>query len=147
MRVPIVGLAKGYTKTVAAFFRKPVTVQYPEEMRDVPDNWRGRIKLYLDLCVGCTTCSMVCPNASCQMEALDYQAPRNPRSIFPRVDTVSCIYCGLCEETCPTDAIRLEKEFPNPAYNRAVFDYDSYELSKRDAQLELERINAEKAKS
>ena len=25
--------------------------------------------------------------------------------IFPRIDVLSCMYCGLCEEACPTDAI------------------------------------------
>ncbi|HVL47572.1 MAG TPA: NADH-quinone oxidoreductase subunit I [Candidatus Thermoplasmatota archaeon] len=145
MRVPILAFAKGFKETLTSMTKAPVTVEYPEEMRDVPENWRGRIKLYLDLCVGCTTCSMVCPNASCQMEALDYQAPKNKRAIFPRVDIVSCIYCGLCEETCPTDAIRLDKEFKLSEYDRGVFDYDSYELSKREGQLELERENEAKA--
>lgn len=138
-RIPIAGLAKGFKETINSFFRKPVTIQYPEEIRDIPDNWRGRIKLYMDLCVGCTTCSNVCPNASCQMEAVDYHHPKNKRAIFPRVDIVSCIYCGLCEEACPTDAIRLEKEFPVSMYNRSEFDYDSWELSKTQGQVDLER--------
>ena len=99
VRVPVVSFLKGYKNTIGSMFREPVTIEYPEEMREIPENWRGRIKLYLDLCVGCTTCSMVCPNASCQMEAVDYDAPKNKRGIFPRVDIVSCIYCGLCEET------------------------------------------------
>lgn len=139
MRIPVIGLAKGLKTTINSFFRKPVTVQYPEEYRDVPDNWRGRIKLYLDLCVGCTTCSMVCPNATCQMEAIDYEAPRNKRKIFPRVDVVSCLYCGLCEEACPTDAIRLEKEFPVSMEDRSQFDYDPYVLSKTQGQIDMER--------
>jgi NADH-quinone oxidoreductase subunit I len=142
-RIPLTSFLDGLKGTVGHMFRKPVTVQYPEEMRDIAENNRGRIKLYLDLCVGCTTCSMVCPNASCQMEALDYEIPTNKRAIFPRVDIVSCIYCGFCEETCPTDAIRLEKEIARPQYDRGSFDYDSYELSKSDDQLELERGQAD----
>ncbi|MHB8603634.1 MAG: 4Fe-4S dicluster domain-containing protein [Thermoplasmatota archaeon] len=142
VRIPVVSFFKGLKQTSKAMFQEPVTVQYPEEMRDVPENWRGRIKLYLDLCVGCTTCSMVCPNASCQMEYIEYAHAKNKRQIYPRVDIVSCIYCGLCEETCPTDAIRLEKEFKLSEYDRGTFDYDTYELSKREGQLELERETA-----
>lgn len=144
-RIPIVSFVNGFNRTIGSMFRKPVTVEYPEELRDVPENWRGRIKLYMDLCVGCTTCSMVCPNATCQMESLDYEAPKNKRGIFPRVDVVSCIYCGLCEETCPTDAIRLEKEFKLSEYERGVFDYDSYELSKQESQNEFERATSKRA--
>lgn len=139
VRIPLASFLSGYKETIGSLFKKPVTVQYPEEMRDVAENWRGRIKLYLDLCVGCTTCSMVCPNASCQMEPLDYDIPTNKRAIFPRVDIASCIYCGLCEETCPTDAIRLEKIIAPSMYDRGSFDYDSYELAKQEEQLDYER--------
>lgn len=145
-RVPVIGMAKGFAKTINSFFRAPVTVQYPEEYRDVPENYRGRIKVYMDLCVGCTTCSMVCPNATCQMEAVDYHHPKNKRAIFPRIDVISCMYCGLCEEACPTDAIRLEKEFPVSMYDRSLFDYDSYEISKDQGQIDLERATEARKK-
>lgn len=142
MKVPVISFLKGFKETIGTFFEEPVTVEYPEEYREVPANYRGRIRLYLDLCVGCTTCSAVCPNASCQMEPLDYQAPKNKRGIFPRVDVIQCIYCGLCEETCPTNAIRLEKEFSLSQLERENYDLDSYRLSKTDAQLELEEGRA-----
>jgi len=142
MKVPVISFLKGFKETIGTFFEKPVTIEYPEEFREIPANYRGRIRLYLDLCVGCTTCSTVCPNASCQMEPLDYQAPKNKRAIFPRVDVVQCIYCGLCEETCPTNAIRLEKEFSGSEFEREVWDLDSYRLSKTDAQLDLEEGRA-----
>ncbi len=143
-RIPIISFGKGFKETAGSLIKEPVTVEYPEEFRDIPENYRGRIRLYLDLCVGCTTCSLVCPNATCQMEALDYEAPRNKRGIFPRVDVASCIYCGLCEETCPTDAIRLDKEIPMSEYDRGSFDYDSYELSKTGGQLVYDRKNEPK---
>lgn len=147
MKVPIVAFFKGFRQTTATMFTKPVTVEYPEEMREIPENWRGRIKVYLELCIGCTTCSLVCPNATCQMEYLDYAHPKNKRQIYPRVDVSSCIYCGLCEECCPTDAIRLDKELKLSEYDRAAFDYDTYELSKRESQLALERRAADDAKA
>ena len=143
-RVPIVGIGKGFGETIKSFFRKPVTVEYPEEYRDVPENYRGRIKVYMDLCVGCTTCSLVCPNATCQMEAVDYHHPKNKRAIFPRIDVISCMYCGLCEESCPTDAIRLEKEFPTSHVERESFDYDTWEISKDQGQVDLERRQTER---
>ena len=145
-RIPIVGIGKGFGETIKSFFRKPVTVEYPEEYRDVPENYRGRIKVYMDLCVGCTTCSLVCPNATCQMEAVDYHHPKNKRAIFPRIDVISCMYCGLCEEACPTDAIRLEKEFPVSHEQRESFDYDTWEISKDQGQVDLERGQADRAR-
>jgi NADH-quinone oxidoreductase subunit I len=70
---------------------------------------------------------------------VDYHHPKNKRAIFPRIDVISCMYCGLCEEACPTDAIRLEKEFPVSMYDRSLFDYDTYEISKDQGQVALER--------
>jgi NADH-quinone oxidoreductase subunit I len=137
-RLPILPLFKGLKETVKKFFSQPATVEYPEAVRDIPENYRGRIVTYLDLCVGCTACSNVCPNATCQMEPLDYDAPMNKRSIFPRIDVLQCMYCGLCEEACPTDAIRLESDFELSDYDREIFDYDAYEISKSEGQLMLE---------
>jgi NADH-quinone oxidoreductase subunit I len=35
------------------------------------------------------------------------------------IDYSRCIFCGLCVEACPEDAIRMVKEVPNlPTYDR-----------------------------
>jgi NADH-quinone oxidoreductase subunit I len=39
-----------------------------------------------------------------------------------------CIFCGLCEEACPKDAIYLSETFAPANYNRRGFIYGKEEL-------------------
>jgi NADH-quinone oxidoreductase subunit I len=39
-----------------------------------------------------------------------------------------CIFCGMCEEACPEDAIYLEKDYELSDYNRDAFIYTKDEL-------------------
>jgi NADH-quinone oxidoreductase subunit I len=52
--------------------------------------------------------------------AFDPDDPAHPK--FPlrfEIDYSRCVFCGLCVEACPEDAIRMLKEVPNlPALTR-----------------------------
>jgi ferredoxin len=39
------------------------------------------------------------------------------------IDELRCIFCGLCEEACPTDAIVLTPRFEMADYRRGAFIY------------------------
>jgi NADH-quinone oxidoreductase subunit I len=39
------------------------------------------------------------------------------------INMLRCIFCGLCEEACPKEAIFLTKETVRSGYNRDVFIY------------------------
>ena len=39
-----------------------------------------------------------------------------------------CIFCGMCEEACPEDAIWLEKDYELADYKRDAFIYTKDEL-------------------
>jgi NADH-quinone oxidoreductase subunit I len=39
-----------------------------------------------------------------------------------------CIFCGMCEEACPEDAIYLEKKYELADYDRDAFIYTKAEL-------------------
>jgi NADH-quinone oxidoreductase subunit I len=39
-----------------------------------------------------------------------------------------CIFCGLCEEACPKDAIYLSETFAPADYQRKQFVYNKQEL-------------------
>ena len=86
-------------------FRRPVTVQYPEEKPYLPPRYRGRIILSRDpdgdeRCVGCYLCSAACPVDCIALQAGEREDGRRYPEFF-RINFSRCIFCGLCEEGVP----------------------------------------------
>ena len=44
------------------------------------------------------------------------------------IDMIRCIYCGLCEEVCPEQAIFLKKEYSITGYTRQEMVHDKDKL-------------------
>jgi NADH-quinone oxidoreductase subunit I len=59
-------------------------------------------------------CATVCPAKVIEIEAgFDPSDTAHPK--FPlrfEIDYSRCVFCGLCVEACPEDAIRMAKETP-----------------------------------
>ena len=109
------GLARGYATTFRHMFRKPITEQYPEEKRQLPERGRARIILTRDpdgdeRCVACYLCSGVCPVSCISMQSAEREDGRR-YAVWFSINFARCIYCGLCEEACPTLAIQLTPDF------------------------------------
>ena len=113
-------------------FKKPVTIQYPEEKKALPARWRGRIVLTRDpdgeeRCVGCYLCSAACPVDCISLQSTeDAHGRRYPE--FFRINFSRCIFCGFCEEACPTYAIQLIPDFEMAEYNRQNLVYEKEHL-------------------
>jgi len=108
-------LAAGFATTFKHLFRKPITEQYPEFKRTLPERTRARIILTRDpdgneRCVACYLCSAVCPVSCISMQSAAKAGGRRYATWF-RINFARCIYCGLCEEACPTSAIQLTPNF------------------------------------
>jgi hypothetical protein len=74
--VPGLGLAKGMALTLRRFFEPKVTVMYPEDRRDVPHKFRGRLQLLYDewgtlKCETCFQCAQACPIECNDMGGID----------------------------------------------------------------------------
>lgn len=111
-------MIKGLATTLKEFGQKPMTVEYPEEKRKLPERFRGRHVLHryesgLERCVGCFLCAGACPADAIYIEAAENSEENrvSPGERYARVFDVNllrCIFCGYCEQACPTGAITLE---------------------------------------
>jgi NADH-quinone oxidoreductase subunit I len=140
--LPLLGALQGLSVTLRNFFRRNVTVQYPEERGSIPERFRGRLFLDPNICIGCTMCEQACPNGALVMVPwgkIDNVSKPQERdyNLFPQVDIAMCTYCGWCEDVCPTGAIRHTQQFELARYIREgdVFVYTPERLSKSEEEL------------
>ena len=138
---PIAGFAVSF-KTQ---FRKPVTVQYPEEKAPTAPRFHGRHQLNrhpdgLEKCIGCELCAWACPADAIYVEGADNDdrpveqggAGRfSPGERYGRVYQINylrCILCGLCIEACPTRALTMTNFYELADDNRADLIYEKHQL-------------------
>ena len=117
--IPI-GLAKGLMATFKTMLKPAVTVQYPHEKEAIAPRARGVITLAEDNCTVCMLCARQCPDWCIYIEGhKDKEPPRReggkPRTVSKLdrfdIDYGLCMYCGICVEVCPFDALHWSPEF------------------------------------
>src|SRR5918999_1794789 len=114
-----VGLLKGLGVTLKTMTRPAATRQYPHVKPDLPARSRGVIALIEENCTVCMLCARECPDWCIYIDAHKEQvAPKEggrarTRNILDRfaIDFALCMYCGICVEVCPFDALHWSPEF------------------------------------
>jgi NADH-quinone oxidoreductase subunit I len=128
----IFALLKGLRLTLAMFFSRPITFQYPEKKREVSPRWRGVHYFERNVkgdtrCVACGLCVAICPSQCIRLKAVELDSgERYPE--FYEINTVRCIYCGMCAEACPVDAIKLGRNYEFVDYRREDLVLDKERL-------------------
>ncbi|HIE40817.1 MAG TPA: NADH-quinone oxidoreductase subunit NuoI [Thiomicrorhabdus sp.] len=102
-------LFKGLGVTGKYFFKKKITVRYPEEKTPISPRFRGHHALRRyengeERCIACKLCEAVCPANAITIES-EEREDGSRRTTQYDIDMFKCIYCGFCEEACPVDAI------------------------------------------
>ena len=119
------GLLKGLGVTLKTMLKPAVTQQYPHEKPDLPPRTRGVIALKQENCTVCYKCSRECPDwciyIDAHKESHDPAGGGRARSakILDRfaIDYALCMYCGICVEVCPFDALFWSPEFEYAEYD------------------------------
>ncbi len=120
----IPGLAKGLAVTfktmINTWTKGAVTVQYPHEKEDLAPRTRGVIALKEENCTVCMLCARECPDWCIYIEGHKEKRPPRREGGKPRtvnaldrfdIDYALCMYCGICVEVCPFDALFWTPEY------------------------------------
>ncbi|MFC0864130.1 4Fe-4S binding protein [Sphaerimonospora cavernae] len=124
-RIPGEGLAKGLAVTLRHMLRKSETQQYPEVHPDLPPRSRGVIALVEENCTVCMLCARECPDWCIYIDSHKETLPApeggrpRARNVLDRfaIDFSLCMYCGICVEVCPFDALFWSPEFEYAEYD------------------------------
>src|SRR2546423_13814580 len=136
--IPGGGLAKGLAVTLKTMGHRAHTRQYPDTPPELPPRSRGVIALVEENCTVCMLCARECPDWCIYIDSHKETLPaveggrERQRNVLDRfaIDFSLCMYCGICIEVCPFDALFWSPEF------------EYAELDIRDLLHERDRLGA-----
>jgi NADH-quinone oxidoreductase subunit I len=128
------------------FLGRRWTINYPEERRTYSQRFRGMHFISVDEnktenCTACYLCETVCP-AECitivaeerdpseQSKQVDYGVRKEKKPKSFDIDALRCCFCGMCEEACPKDAIKLSVNYELATQTREQAMYDLKHLTR-----------------
>ena len=109
-------IAKGLAVTLRQLVRPPTTVEFPEEERPLSPRARTNLVWFVERCTGCSTCAQACPDGCILVDT----EPRADGSYLVNryeIDFRLCMYCGLCVEACPYEAIQVGGSYTDAVTN------------------------------
>jgi NADH-quinone oxidoreductase subunit I/NAD(P)H-quinone oxidoreductase subunit I len=151
----VVTIFDGMSITLAYIVQKPVTIQYPNRIKEpiqksLPENYRGFLQVNHETCTSCEACSKACPIGCIALDGVKVPGRKGKAPVFFYINIAKCMFCGLCVEPCPSDSIYFTKEFEGASENigNLVYSYISEEVSQKyiEEAIKLEKEKKEKGK-
>ena len=114
------GLVKGLATTARTLTRHTHTAEYPDVRPELPPRSRGVIALLAENCTSCMLCARECPDWCIYIDAHKETVPaatpggrERQRNVLDRfaIDYSLCMYCGICVEVCPFEALFWSPEY------------------------------------
>jgi NADH-quinone oxidoreductase subunit I len=114
------GLVKGLAVTARAMVTPAHTAEYPDVPPSLPPRSRGVIALLEENCTVCMLCARECPDWCIYIDSHKETLPatteggrERQRNVLDRfeIDFSLCMYCSICVEVCPFDALHWSPEF------------------------------------
>ncbi len=130
-RVGVMGAAKAYgMSTPGLIFKRPIKAVRAAlgleriEVRPTQSaRFRGNeLTWYEDRCTGCASCAKYCPLGIIKIVTLpggiNVQEGESYAIETCDIDTGRCMFCALCVEACPYDALHMGSSFERGNYER-----------------------------
>jgi formate hydrogenlyase subunit 6/NADH:ubiquinone oxidoreductase subunit I len=128
------------------YFSQPnghVTLQYPHEKLEIPENGRYQLDIEIDDCIVCDKCAKICP-----VDCIDIEAIKSPELIRNTsdgspvrlyaakfdIDMAKCCFCGLCTTVCPTECLTMNSEYDYSVSEVSMLNFAFSNLSPETAQ-------------
>jgi NADH-quinone oxidoreductase subunit I len=117
---PLPGILKGLATTARTAMQPTHTAEYPDVAPDLPPRSRGVIALLEENCTSCMLCARECPDWCIYIDSHKETVPSTTeggrdrqRNVLDRfaIDFSLCMYCGICIEVCPFDALFWSPQF------------------------------------
>jgi NADH-quinone oxidoreductase subunit I len=114
------GVLKGLATTARTALRPSHTAEYPDVAPTLPPRSRGVIALLEENCTSCMLCARECPDWCIYIDSHKETVPpttpggrERQRNVLDRfaIDFSLCMYCGICIEVCPFDALFWSPQF------------------------------------
>jgi NADH-quinone oxidoreductase subunit I len=100
------------------------TEQYPAQRPRIAERFRGAPRLNNNpdtgetLCIACNLCALACPEQLIVVGSERNEKTKRKELTTFTYDTSRCMFCGLCEDACPVDALELTQDFELATFTR-----------------------------
>jgi NADH-quinone oxidoreductase subunit I len=138
VRFPFSGLVKGMGLTLRTMVKKAPVTMYPDVQEIPVPRARGVISLDVENCTVCMLCARECPDWCIYIEGHKEEQPPSKPGGRPRaratldrfdIDYSLCMYCGICVEVCPFDALHWSPEYEYSEQSISLMLHDKERLT------------------